>query len=102
VAALLVGAIQAEFAIAFLGFSVFFGLLISFTVVLMEERAFRRYPSWRDLRRMIAAVFVENLGYRQLNALIRVRAWWTLWRAKGWGEMTRVGLDPSETANAEL
>jgi cellulose synthase/poly-beta-1,6-N-acetylglucosamine synthase-like glycosyltransferase len=99
VTALIIGAIQVEFALAFLGFAVFFGLLISFTVLLMEERAFRRYPGWRDLRRMIAAVFVENLGYRQLNALIRVRAWWTLWRAKGWGEMTRVGLDSAEAAN---
>jgi cellulose synthase/poly-beta-1,6-N-acetylglucosamine synthase-like glycosyltransferase len=98
--ALMVGAIHPQFALVFLGFAVLFGLLISFTVLLMEERAFRRYPDWRDLRRMIVAAFVENLGYRQLNSLIRVRAWWTLWRAKGWGEMTRAGLDPAEIAEA--
>ncbi len=99
VAALLIGAISAQFALALLGFAVFFGLVISFSVLLMEERAFRRYPDWRDLRRLIAAAFVENLGYRQLNSLIRMRAWWTLFGSHGWGEMTRVGLEqPREVA----
>jgi cellulose synthase/poly-beta-1,6-N-acetylglucosamine synthase-like glycosyltransferase len=97
VAAISVGAISVQFALALLGFAVLFGLVISFSVLLMEERAFRRYPDWRDLRRLVIAAFVENLGYRQLNSLIRVRAYWTLWRSKGWGEMTRVGL---ETAKA--
>jgi cellulose synthase/poly-beta-1,6-N-acetylglucosamine synthase-like glycosyltransferase len=101
VVALLVGAVHAQFAFAFLGFAAFFGLLISFTVLLMEERAFRRYPDWRDLRRMVVALVVENLGYRQLNAVIRVRAWWTIWRrSEGWEESTRVGLEASEIAKA--
>jgi hypothetical protein len=75
-------------------------LLISFAVLLIEERAFRRYPDWKDLRRLIVAAFVENLGYRQLNTLIRVRAWYTLFRSDGWGEMTRVGLEQTEPAEA--
>jgi cellulose synthase/poly-beta-1,6-N-acetylglucosamine synthase-like glycosyltransferase len=100
IAAIAVGAISIQFAAALLGFAVFFGLLISFAVLLMEERAFRRYPDWKDLRRLIVAAFVENLGYRQLNTLIRVRAWWTLFHASGWGEMTRVGLEQAETAEA--
>jgi cellulose synthase/poly-beta-1,6-N-acetylglucosamine synthase-like glycosyltransferase len=100
VAAVLTGAISVQFALALLGFAVFFGLLISFAVLLMEERAFRRYPDWRDLRRLIVAAFVENLGYRQLNSLIRVRAWYTLFRSEGWGEMERVGLEQAETAEA--
>jgi cellulose synthase/poly-beta-1,6-N-acetylglucosamine synthase-like glycosyltransferase len=100
IAGVLVGAISVQFALALLGFAVFFGLLISFAVLLMEERAFRRYPDWRDLRRLIVAAFVENLGYRQLNTLIRVRAWWTLFHAEGWGEMTRVGLEQTEAVEA--
>jgi hypothetical protein len=98
--AVLIGAISVQFAVAFVGAAIFFGLLISFTVLLMEERAFRRYPAWKDLRRMVVAAFVENLGYRQLNDLIRVRAWWTLWRCRGWGEMTRVGLEQTEIVEA--
>jgi cellulose synthase/poly-beta-1,6-N-acetylglucosamine synthase-like glycosyltransferase len=100
IAGLAVGAISYPFALAILGFSVSLGLMISFAVLLMEERAFRRYPGWKDLRRLIVAAFVENLGYRQLNTLIRVRAWYTLFRAEGWGEMTRVGLEEPKAAEA--
>jgi cellulose synthase/poly-beta-1,6-N-acetylglucosamine synthase-like glycosyltransferase len=100
IAGLAVGAISYPFALAIVGFSVSLGLMISFAVLLMEERAFRRYPDWKDLRRLIAAAFVENLGYRQLNTLIRVRAWYTLFHSSGWGEMTRVGLEQAETAEA--
>ena len=100
ISGLAVGAISFPFALAILGFSISLGLMISFAVLLMEERAFRRYPDWKDLRRMITAAFVENLGYRQLNTLIRVRAWWTLFHSDGWGEMTRVGLEQAEIAEA--
>jgi len=95
-----VGAISWSLALAILGFSISLGLMVSFAVLLMEERAFRRYPNWKDLRRLIVAAFVENLGYRQLNTLIRVRAWYTLFRSEGWGEMTRVGLEQPEAAKA--
>jgi cellulose synthase/poly-beta-1,6-N-acetylglucosamine synthase-like glycosyltransferase len=98
ITAVAIGAISFPFAIAMVVFGVLFGLLISFSVLLMEERAFRRYPGWRDLRRLVGAAMVENLGYRQLNTLIRVRAWWTLWHSAGWGEMSRVGLNTGEVA----
>jgi cellulose synthase/poly-beta-1,6-N-acetylglucosamine synthase-like glycosyltransferase len=94
VAAVTVGAISVPFALAILAFAVLFGLLVSFSVLLMEERAFRRYPDWRDLRRLLLAAVVENFGYRQFNALIRVRACGTVWRSAGWGEMKRVGAQP--------
>jgi hypothetical protein len=29
-----------------------------------------------------------------------VRAWYTLFRSEGWGEMTRVGLEQTEPAKA--
>ena len=100
VAGVAVGAFSWPFALAIVGFSISLGLMVSFAVLLMEERAFRRYPDWKDLRRLIVAAFVENLGYRQLNTLIRVRAWYTLFHSSGWGEMTRVGLEAGETAEA--
>lgn len=100
ISAIAVGAISFPFAIAMLVFGVLFGLLISFSVLLMEERAFRRYPGWRDLRRLVGAAVIENLGYRQLNTLFRVRAFWTLWRSAGWGEMSRVGLKAGDVAEA--
>jgi cellulose synthase/poly-beta-1,6-N-acetylglucosamine synthase-like glycosyltransferase len=85
--------------VAFGALTVSFGLVLSFATLLMEERAFRRYPSWRDLGRLVTAAIVENCGYRQLMAFVRARALWTLWRTRGshtWGEMTRSGFGSGE------
>jgi cellulose synthase/poly-beta-1,6-N-acetylglucosamine synthase-like glycosyltransferase len=93
---LALGVISPTFVLVFLALSVCYGMALSFCVVLMEERAFRRYPDWRCLRRLVLAALVENFGYRQLMALVRARAWWTiLRRGDGWGEMTRVGFGPT-------
>jgi hypothetical protein len=93
---LALGWVSWPLAFAFAGLSVGFGLVLSFATLLMEERAFRRYPSWRDLGRLTTAALVENCGYRQLMSVVRARALWTLWRGRGshtWGEMTRTGLE---------
>jgi cellulose synthase/poly-beta-1,6-N-acetylglucosamine synthase-like glycosyltransferase len=64
-------------------------------VILMEERAFRRCPGWSDLIRVTLCAVVENVGYRQLLAVVRMRAWYTLARRQQhWGEMTRKGFGP--------
>jgi hypothetical protein len=43
------------------------------------------------------AAGLENLGYRQWYALIRVRATWSQLRGREqrWGEMTRAGFSPA-------
>lgn len=61
----------------------------------MEERAFRRYPNGADLMRLAVCAVIENIGYRQLLALVRMRAWYTLARGnQHWGEMKRKGFGP--------
>ncbi len=76
-----------------MGLAVSYGLVLSFGAVLMEERAFRRYPDGRDLMRLLVVAVLENFGYRQLMVIVRARAWWTLLRRRsGWGEMTRAGF----------
>lgn len=76
------------------GLAISYGFVLSFLAILMEERAFRRYPGWTCLRRLAWAAVVENLGYRQLMTLVRARALWTVRRSKhSWGEMTRVGFE---------
>jgi cellulose synthase/poly-beta-1,6-N-acetylglucosamine synthase-like glycosyltransferase len=83
----------AAYAALFLGLSLTYGLILSFVTVLMEERAFRRYPDWSDLLRLAGMAIIENLGYRQYLSLVRVRGWWTYLRGNtGWGEMTRAGF----------
>jgi cellulose synthase/poly-beta-1,6-N-acetylglucosamine synthase-like glycosyltransferase len=70
-----------------------YGLVLSFGALLIEGRAFARYPDWRDLGRLMLAAMGENFGYRQWLAVIRARAWWTVLRpSRDWGEMVRTGL----------
>ena len=67
------------------------GIAFSFGALLVEERAFQRYRSWSCFGRLVLAAGIENLGYRQWYALIRVHATWAQLtaRAAGWGEMAR-------------
>jgi cellulose synthase/poly-beta-1,6-N-acetylglucosamine synthase-like glycosyltransferase len=80
------------FALIFF-FSFIYGFFLSMVVILIEERAFRRYPSWHDLRRMAIAVFFENFGYRQWQAWVRFMAIFRIRRSEqGWNQMTRTGF----------
>ena len=75
-------------------FSFVYGFFLSMVVILIEERAFRRYPSWHDLRRMAVAVFFENFGYRQWQAWVRFVAVFKVRRVEqGWNQMTRTGFN---------
>ncbi len=93
VAALLLGVIDTSFALALLILSLTYGLVLSFGALVIEERAFRRYRSRTCMARMVAAAFAENFGYRQWHSLIRARAFVTLARGAGWGDMTRRRFD---------
>jgi cellulose synthase/poly-beta-1,6-N-acetylglucosamine synthase-like glycosyltransferase len=95
VVAVALGIIPLAFALAFLAIALTYGLVLSFLVILMEERAFRRYPGWTDLMRLAVCAVIENIGYRQLLAVVRMRAWYTVARGnQHWGEMTRKGFGP--------
>jgi cellulose synthase/poly-beta-1,6-N-acetylglucosamine synthase-like glycosyltransferase len=78
---------------AFLLLAFGMGLMLSASALLLEELAFRTYPRPRHLLKLLAAILVENLGYRQLNCWWRVVGLWQ-WasrRKQVWGTMTRVG-----------
>jgi hypothetical protein len=59
-------------------------------------RAFQRYRRWGCFGRLVLAAGIENLGYRQWYALVRVRACWShvRQRPREWGELTRSGFNP--------
>jgi cellulose synthase/poly-beta-1,6-N-acetylglucosamine synthase-like glycosyltransferase len=95
VLSLVLGIVSLPFALAFFAVSLTYSLVLSFLVILMEERAFRRYPGWSDLIRLTLCAVVENVGYRQMLAVVRMRSWYTLARRKQhWGEMKRKGFGP--------
>ena len=70
------------------------GLLLSASVLLLEEVAFRTYPKPRHLAVLLMAMVVENLGYRQLTVWWRTVGLfkWITGQKQRWGDMTRKGV----------
>jgi hypothetical protein len=94
---LVMGWLSTAMAVAFFGVAVALGIAFSFGALLVEERAFQRYRSWRCFGRLVLAAGIENLGYRQWYALIRVHASWAQFRGRPlrWEEMARSGFSPA-------
>lgn len=69
------------------------GLLLSASALLLEEVAFRTYPRPRHLAVLLAAMVVENLGYRQLTVWWRCVGLfkWLTGQKQHWGDMQRRG-----------
>ena len=94
---LMLGWVSPAVAVTVLGLALTYGLVLSFGALLMEGRAFARYPGWRDMQRLMVAAVIENFGYRQWLGIVRIRAMWRVLRPHhGWGEMTRAGLGDAE------
>ncbi|HLL64952.1 MAG TPA: glycosyltransferase [Micromonosporaceae bacterium] len=89
------GVVDLDFIWRFMLVAYGYAMLISLTVLLLEEVTFHRYPRWRDLTICVAAAVVENLGYRQLLAFWQMRGAWSAVRGRTavWGQMTRQGFD---------
>ena len=66
----------------------------SFFAVFLNDLAFRRYHRARDLALLFLATFVENVGYRQLNAWWGCVGTWQMWSGGGgaWGSIKRKTL----------
>jgi hypothetical protein len=48
------------------------GVFLSLSAVLLTESGRLRCANWRDFRRLLLAIFMDNLGFHQLHLLIRV------------------------------
>lgn len=87
------GIVNTGFALALLAVAFLSGVLLSLSAVLLEDTAFRRYGHMRELLRLIAYSVVENVGYRQVITVYRVRGFFAYLRGnKAWGEMKRIGF----------
>jgi cellulose synthase/poly-beta-1,6-N-acetylglucosamine synthase-like glycosyltransferase len=87
------GLLDREFFLLFLTVSVLYGIFLSIAAVLLEEISFRRYPRWVDLGKLVVYSVIENLGYRQLLSLFKIKAIWDLLtRRRAWGRMPRAGF----------
>jgi len=92
-AAIVSGRFDSSFAMLFLGVSIGYGALLSFWTVLLEQMTFRRYTDANDIWRMLAFALLENVGYRQLTAWWRLKAFYNFAKGeRGWGKMVREGF----------
>jgi cellulose synthase/poly-beta-1,6-N-acetylglucosamine synthase-like glycosyltransferase len=96
---ILLGWASPGYVMAFLGAAIVLGIALSVAALGLEELSFRRYPRTIDLLHLLGLAVVENLGYRQLNALWRVRGFVSKIRGiSTWGSMERSGFgDRDET-----
>lgn len=94
----LMGAMNKDFFILFLGVTVLYGILLSLSIVLVEELGFHRYKRWQDLVRLMLHSILENLGYRQFHVLWRIQGFIDFLRKKkSWGEQVRKGFAAKPT-----
>ncbi len=86
--------VDVYFFILFLVVAVIYGIFLSIGAILLEEYTFHRYPDPKDITRLIAFAFIENLGYRQMTAWWRVKGGFDYLRGVvTWGAMNRSGFD---------
>lgn len=88
--AVILGVLNWEHYRVMLAASLLFGFATTLVAIVLSDLSTRRYRGLRDLALLVAAAFVENFGYRQLNA------WWgcvgtvqAMTGTGGWGPMTR-------------
>ncbi len=101
VLAFLLGLLNLKYLILFLCMSVLYGMFLSIAAILLEEISFRRYPYWLDLTKLITFAIIENLGYRQMLSLFKIKGFLDLLlRRRSWGVMDRSGFkrDPTPAA----
>lgn len=86
-----VHAIDLPFAALFFVISVFGGVLLSLSALLLEEVSFHRYPRWHEIFTLSLYAIAENFGYRQLTLWWRLRATFSyaVRREATWGTMQR-------------
>jgi cellulose synthase/poly-beta-1,6-N-acetylglucosamine synthase-like glycosyltransferase len=87
------GLLNVSLAWTFFVLGLMYMVLVSALAVLLEDIAFRRYPSVRDLARLLVGAVLENFGFRQLTVWWRVRAFWQYLQGDlSWGSMERRGV----------
>lgn len=70
------GLVNFEFVLIFFGIAICYGTILSIGALMLEENTFKKYPNIGQLATLVLYGFIDNLGYRQINSIIKV--WATL------------------------
>jgi len=86
-----IGLVPNEFFLIFMMLAVGLGMLVSVTSLVLEEVSFRTSNNAWELLLLFVIAIIENLGYRQLNAIWRVSGMvdWLTKKEHSWGDMER-------------
>jgi cellulose synthase/poly-beta-1,6-N-acetylglucosamine synthase-like glycosyltransferase len=103
VVGLILGQVSALFAILFFSLACGVGILLSMLALMLEELSFRRYGRARDRALLVVWAVIENLGYRQLTLVWRLRGIVSYMRGKkSWGKMNRKGFAPADDHDVSI
>lgn len=82
----LLGVLSIDYLLAFLALTFVFGICVSVCSLVFAELQLRRFPRANDIFVLTFIAVIENLGYRQLNNIWRLRGLFQFMRGKkGWG-----------------
>jgi cellulose synthase/poly-beta-1,6-N-acetylglucosamine synthase-like glycosyltransferase len=97
VVGLIFGEISGLFAILFFSLACGVGVLLSMLALMLEELSFRRYGRPRDRALLVVWALLENIGYRQLTVVWRIRGIISYIRGKkSWGKSRRKGFQEAK------
>jgi cellulose synthase/poly-beta-1,6-N-acetylglucosamine synthase-like glycosyltransferase len=83
-------AVNWQMGLAILACAILLGTIISMSALLLEAKAFRKYPSLRDTLTLAGYALLECFGYRQLHSLWRCLGLIDYARKRGsWGQPLR-------------
>ncbi len=96
-----IGGLSLLFFLGFLAVALLLGSLLSAAALALEEFSFRRHSRTREAMRLLLYALLENIGYRQLTALIRTDALLglALRRPADWGVQHRRGIGRTISAS---
>lgn len=90
IAAIASNAISWHLALMFLATAMLLGTILSASSLLMEEKAFKRYPGLKDMLTLFVFALLESLGYRQMHCFWRCMGLLdVIMKRKGWGKAIR-------------
>jgi cellulose synthase/poly-beta-1,6-N-acetylglucosamine synthase-like glycosyltransferase len=94
------GVVNLAFALMFLLIAYGYSMLVNMVAITADEYFYHPYRRWRDIGAMMLAGLIENIGFRQLTVVWRLRgAWGALRRSEQvWGTMSRRGFKAGEEA----
>jgi cellulose synthase/poly-beta-1,6-N-acetylglucosamine synthase-like glycosyltransferase len=96
------GVVNLAFALLFLLIAYGYAMLVDMVAITADEYFYHPYRRWRDIGAMMLAGLAENIGYRQLTAVWRMRGTWAALRRSEqvWGTMSRSGFKAGEGEEA--